>query len=402
MPAVSTASTVSCECEKLACGVCEIETDITFYTAKCGVQSERVKSCKKPTFIPVEEQKACLAQARGEAHQTAAQLPEEGEQKPKRRPASAEPEAGEVVEAKGDVLVTHLNGESFAPRFKMVVYVGDMIETKGDGRIKVRLRDSSHIVLAPNSNLRLAQVHVDPKGAKRQVLLNLLNGKVRSQVDKKVGKDSSFKVQTRSAVAGVRGTEFITSFEPGEKEWVSEVRTISGMVRLEKATPPSDPAAKPEEVFRDIPAGTFASLALPSPQHSASADDIDRSIQNRATFTPLYQMKDSDLRMLKSSHDFLPDQARAPKKDERSVASVAPKSDEEICSSPTGRFRQCSWTCVGNPKGEKKCRIDLPSVSCVRRICNANGIWSESQRMPSSQSGTCAVQPVVQDCGNYW
>ena len=37
----------SCECKESTCGPCEIETGTTFYSAKCGADLSRVKSCKK-------------------------------------------------------------------------------------------------------------------------------------------------------------------------------------------------------------------------------------------------------------------------------------------------------------------------------------------------------------------
>src|SRR3954463_13731562 len=53
---------VSCTCEDQNCKACEIETNLTFYTAKCGPKNSKVKSCKRPTCEPVENTKQCLAE----------------------------------------------------------------------------------------------------------------------------------------------------------------------------------------------------------------------------------------------------------------------------------------------------------------------------------------------------
>src|SRR4051812_1970794 len=57
---------VSCECDQLSCNECETQTGTTFYSEKCGPSGSRVKSCKRPTCEPVENQPVCLAKAKGE------------------------------------------------------------------------------------------------------------------------------------------------------------------------------------------------------------------------------------------------------------------------------------------------------------------------------------------------
>jgi hypothetical protein len=391
---------VTCECEQSSCGACEIETGVSFYSAKCGVNNAKVKSCKKPSCEPVENQKKCLADLKG-APKTESEL--------ERRPAARAytgPEAGEIVEVAGSVKVTKSGGEVETGRYKTKLHLGDLIETGPAGRVKVQLRDLSEIIIAPSTHLRLDQVTVEKASSKRQIMLNLLKGKVRSKVTGAYNDENYFRVKTKAAVAGVRGTEFITSFEPGAEQWVSEVRTISGIVRLEKpelkgtlaALRPGD--ANPAETMIDVPGGTFAKITVEAPPRGATEDEMIKMIAEKATLSPLYKINDNDMKMLRESVEFLPAEARADNGSSRSIASTS--NDEVICTEPIARYNQCSWTCEGNPKGEKKCRTDMEGVKCVRRLCRANGTWGDAKRLPASESESCKNVPVVKDCGAYW
>jgi hypothetical protein len=386
----------SCECAASACGACEIETGVSFYSAKCGPGNSRVKSCKRPTCSPVEDQKACFAALSGEEIKPPAPLTEAlavG-----RVPASTLPEAGEVSNVMGEVRVMRVDGSSSVPKKKDVVYVGDVVETQANGLLQIKLRDDSEMTVAPKSRLKIEKVDVNRAIQKRKIALQLLSGKVRSKVQRDYSGENTFEVKTRSAVAGVRGTDFITSFERGVREWVSEVRTVSGLVHLSAAVKPQDPDTLPSAV--SIPAGTFASLIHPAVPEEASEAEID-SAAAKAVVTPLFRIKDDELLRLRESIDPFPLEARvrseAPK---RAPASV---DTEEICAAPAGHFNQCSWTCEGNRSGDATCRVDLPGVTCVRRLCRANGQWAEPKRMPARERLAChGTRVLVGECGGYW
>ena len=89
------------------------------------------------------------------------------------------------------------------------------------------------------------------------------------------------------------------------------------------------------------------------------------------------------------------------KKQKAKAAEAAKKSlrKDEICKSPGGIFNECAWICEANPKEQKKCRLDLPKVKCIRKRCNANGIWSEPLELdkPTAEK-ICQATPVVQAC----
>lgn len=386
----------TCDCEESACGACQVETGVTFYSAKCGPNDARVKSCKKPTCEPVENHKSCMALL--EKNSGAAKTDREpASAKSAEAPAPVPSIAGEVVNVDGIAKIIRASGPVENPVEKLVVYEGDQVETKTNGKVKIRLKDASEMIVAANSRVKIELVKVDDAAGTRNVTLNLLLGKVRSRVQKKYEGGNSFNVRTRAAVAGVRGTDFVAVFEPGEKEWVSEVRTFEGLVHLEAAKKRGE-ESKPGKAV-DVPAGTYASLVIGPPQRLDDEEEFFKSI-DAGFVSPVYKMKDDEAQKLDEATEFA---AATTKKESRSTASVGLDSDQ-LCQEPNGRFNQCSYTCEGkNPSGESKCRTDLPGVTCVRRLCRANGSWAEQTRLPASQSDQCTSgRPVVRDCGIYW
>lgn len=72
----------------------------------------------------------------------------------------------------------------------------------------------------------------------------------------------------------------------------------------------------------------------------------------------------------------------------------------QVCRFPIGKLNECSWTCLKNPAGSKgKCLTSKPGVSCVRRRCNANGIWGEEYTLqPDEGALKCRSTAVVAPC----
>ncbi|MBI5235535.1 MAG: FecR domain-containing protein [Deltaproteobacteria bacterium] len=86
------------------------------------------------------------------------------------------------------------------------VNVGDRIKTGADGRALIIFGDGTKIMLGNDSELEISEYMASAK--KRSAVYTLATGKVRAIVTKFAGK-SDIKVKTRTAVAGVRGTDFI-------------------------------------------------------------------------------------------------------------------------------------------------------------------------------------------------
>lgn len=81
----------------------------------------------------------------------------------------------------------------------------DQLETNASGRLRVNLRDGSLLSLGSDSKMRVIQHNA----AAQQTTLELLYGRLRSQVVKLTQPGSKFEVRTPTSVAGVIGTDFL-------------------------------------------------------------------------------------------------------------------------------------------------------------------------------------------------
>ncbi len=72
----------------------------------------------------------------------------------------------------------------------------------------------------------------------------------------------------------------------------------------------------------------------------------------------------------------------------------------QICAKPGGKLNECSWSCLQNPKHERNnCLAELSGVACVRRRCNANGLWGEETSLESATALLkCKAKPFVSAC----
>ncbi|MDZ4084307.1 MAG: FecR family protein [Bdellovibrionales bacterium] len=426
------AEEVTCQCLQSTCGACEVEDGVDFYSEKCGPNLSKTKSCKRPQCRPVENQKACLSKLSKtpESGVTAA-TPEEAKQQeraenhteslhattvaaPKRKIASVGSN-GEIPNRSAQVVLA--GGRAFLIRSGnresiekgALVQVGDRIVTEADGRVRLRFPELSEIFISPESNVLIEEALLEKRAgpSKRTIMLDLHRGKVRSRVQGRYDDgESKFQVKTKAAVAGVRGTDFVISFEPGKKDWKTEVKTLSGNVCLGSEAECGRPAmasacGESGEKSAVICAGMYAAYVAPAPPQDASQVEIDAAM-DRGFMTPLFKMSVEDIQTLDRETDIRYDSVGADAESfEKQTRSVS--SDQATCSSPMGSFNQCSWTCEGNPKGQKSCRTDLPGVTCVRRLCRASGQWAEPTTLPARQSSSCdGDASVVKDCGGYW
>ncbi|HOX46280.1 MAG TPA: FecR family protein [Myxococcota bacterium] len=137
---------------------------------------------------------------------------------------------GFVAAAKGEAFV--VRGEERQPaRVGLEVRVGDVLETGRKARLKVLLTDDSVLSLGGETRLMVEQ-HLFEPGRARATNLKLMGGRARALVQQVVGGSrAKFEISTGTAVAGVRGTEFVVEKgEGGER-----VVTLSGSVEWQAA-----------------------------------------------------------------------------------------------------------------------------------------------------------------------
>jgi hypothetical protein len=112
------------------------------------------------------------------------------------------------------------------------------IVTKKKSFVKIRFVDRSTMNIGPKS-----MVVINKMPTKKANMVNLLTGIVKAKVSKKSKKKSKTKmfIKTRSAVMGVRGTKFQSTYNPSNK--ITSLVTVEGNVAMiakdpKIATPP--------------------------------------------------------------------------------------------------------------------------------------------------------------------
>ncbi|MFN8644081.1 MAG: FecR family protein [Candidatus Binatia bacterium] len=143
--------------------------------------------------------------------------------------AAAE-DVGTVASLRGQAEIGR--GGAFTPAaVGAAVQLGDQLRTGADGQLRVVFRDDSVIDLAAGSSMKVDTQVFDPGASRFTSLLSLAAGKARAIVSKAYGAPgASYEVQTPTAVAGVRGTEFLIEYDA--KRDATDVIGIEGRVMV--------------------------------------------------------------------------------------------------------------------------------------------------------------------------
>ena len=139
---------------------------------------------------------------------------------------------GVLMVVKGDVKVQSVKSKTMtAAKVGMQVNEGDTVIAGKDSRAKLVMMDKNIINISPDSKFTLEKYVNDENKDNKNVVLNVLYGKIRSTVNQKYdGEKSKFHVKTPSAVAGVRGTDFFTGYNVSNKQ--TTIVTIQGQVEV--------------------------------------------------------------------------------------------------------------------------------------------------------------------------
>lgn len=139
--------------------------------------------------------------------------------------------SGTFMVVKGDVQVTSKDGKTEKAKIGKKVFSSDTVVSGKDARAKIVMEDKNVINISPETKLILEKYIFDPAKNDKQVTLNVEYGKVRATVEQKYdGEKNKFHVKTPAAVAGVRGTDFLTSFNPANKQ--TKIVTFEGKVAV--------------------------------------------------------------------------------------------------------------------------------------------------------------------------
>ena len=114
---------------------------------------------------------------------------------------------GRFASVQGGATVMGSDGSKTPAKVGANIRLGDIIETSATGRTKLLFADGSVMNLGDDSRLRITKFLYDPNEG-REGFLELLKGAVRAWVTKLRTTKNKFEVQTPTAVAGVRGTDW--------------------------------------------------------------------------------------------------------------------------------------------------------------------------------------------------
>ncbi len=117
---------------------------------------------------------------------------------------------GKFTIVKGNVSLER-KGEIFSPGVEAPVLHKDLITTGERSRAKLLFIDDSLLAIGQNSSLEITEYLI--KGDKREGVFSLSSGKLYTKVKKLLAPDSKFEIHTPTAVAAVRGTEWISVVE---------------------------------------------------------------------------------------------------------------------------------------------------------------------------------------------
>lgn len=134
-----------------------------------------------------------------------------------------------VVFKKGDASIVR-NGKVQPAKVKDLIQEKDEIRTGAGGELSLQLSSGVLVKVAANSSLLIEGIARDEKGSTLALRLN--NGTLLGKASKESGKDLNLTVHSPTAIAGVRGTEFIVDVNAEQ----SSVLVDEGVVNVSDAT----------------------------------------------------------------------------------------------------------------------------------------------------------------------
>ncbi|MBI1817241.1 MAG: FecR domain-containing protein [Deltaproteobacteria bacterium] len=145
-------------------------------------------------------------------------------------------EVGTVAEVEGTAEIGR--GGRWSPAsVGTAVQFKDALRTGHPGRVRVVFQDDTVLNIGDDSHLVLDEQVFDPAQGTYRSVIHMIKGRVRALVSEYYKQPHArYHIDTPTAVSGVRGTEFIVSYDAATE--VTEVVGITGRVEV---TSPLDP-----------------------------------------------------------------------------------------------------------------------------------------------------------------
>jgi hypothetical protein len=185
------------------------------------------------------------------------------------------------------------------------VSMGDAVRTKRNGKAEIRFRDDTLVQLAPETRITIDEYAYRSGSRREKGFLSLFRGKVRAIVSKAraavaefVRTGSDFSIRTPTAIAGVKGTQFIVYHErgvtgaifldgagflynPGRPERVVPIKGGQASFVMSKEDPPLDAQPVPESFvapyLKDFPGSGPVTAAMMPPGAGSGEQAAGRS-----------------------------------------------------------------------------------------------------------------------------
>ncbi len=111
------------------------------------------------------------------------------------------------------------------------LFVGDRVRTRPSSGVKLVFQDDSVVDIGPASELAITRQVFDPAKHDFRSTLSLIVGKIRASVSEYYSAPrASYEVETPTAVAGVRGTDFVVLYD--DQAEYSDIVGVAGDVRV--------------------------------------------------------------------------------------------------------------------------------------------------------------------------
>ncbi|MBO9667391.1 MAG: hypothetical protein J7501_11335 [Bdellovibrio sp.] len=299
--------------------------------------------------------------------------------------ASAAPKYPLVSEVQGSVSLTGKDGKKTPLRVKAPLQEQALFETSETGLVKVQLDAERTFSVMPGSAVLLPTISWE--GGEAPVII-LKSGKLRWQ------QKSKDKVAYNSVLRSDL-YEFIPPagdyiFEMNPAKAYGEVKVFQGAIEFSALN--GDESAQ-------VKSGQQVGFQGLLEGKEIAYDVLLKGKKiPRGNLTPVTDISKKEMALFENA-EVKRKQAEA-NREAHAKAHEEAKKAGNICVKPSGKFNDCSWTCIGNPKSEKKaCLVEKAGVSCQRRRCNANGEWSEETTLDAAKASTsCRAQVAVSPC----
>ncbi len=123
-----------------------------------------------------------------------------------------------------------------------VIFEGDTVKTGAGVKAQIQLSDQSIVNIGPNSALNMKAFVLVPAASKRNYVLKALKGTIRFMISKtfrvlatgaqSAWTDSNLTVESPTAIAGVKGTDFIIAVDTSKPVPVVDIAVIEGSVTV--------------------------------------------------------------------------------------------------------------------------------------------------------------------------